>query len=194
MLFKVIKGKDVFEINPELKAVEEFAELTERQMTYVILAFDYKTPFRKLEWQKRKEQAALEAGYKLEKGGKRLDINGRNVVEGKNAGIEKARKRYNIIQRDEDYETLLGLSKLITDIRDLNAKPQKELQELEKAVKFSKDLPALMKAKKELEDILEMREDEITDVGTEPAKTEEDAIVVSNLSILAQLNEDEEDV
>lgn len=191
MLFKVQKGKNVFELNPELKAIEEFAELTERQMSYVILAFDYKTPFRKLEWQKRKELAALESGYKLEKGGKRLDVNGRNVVDGKNVGIEKAKKKYNVLQRDEDYETLLGLSKLISDIRELNSRQQKDLQELEKAVKFSKELPALMKAKRELEDIVEMREDEITDIGTE-TKTAEEEVVVSNLSILARINEEEE--
>lgn len=191
MLFKVQKGKNVFELNPELKAIEEFAELTERQMSYVILAFDYKTPFRKLEWQKRKELAALESGYKLEKGGKRLDVNGRNVVDGKNVGIEKAKKKYNVLQRDEDYETLLGLSKLISDIRELNSRQQKDLQELEKAVKFSKELPALMKAKRELEDIVEMREDEITDIGIE-TKTAEEEVVVSNLSILARINEEEE--
>lgn len=192
MLFKVQKGKDVFELNPQLKAIEEFATLTARQMEYVILAFDYKTPFRKMEWQERKKHAALEAGYKLEKEGKRLDINGRNTTEGKVPAIEKARKKYDTLQKDEDYESLLGLSKLIADIRELNNKPQKTVQELEKAVKFSLQLPALMKAKKELEDILDRREDEVTDIGTEEKPAEEE-IVLSNLSLLAQLNEEEED-
>lgn len=189
MLFKVQKGKDVFELNPELKAIEEFAPLTSRQMEYVILAFDYKTPFRKLSWIKRKDMAALEAGYKLEKDGKRLDMNGRNATGGKNPAIERAKKKYQLMQKDEDYESLLGLSKLIGDIRELNAAPDKSLQELDKAVKFSKDLPALMKAKKELEDLLDMREDEVTDIGTE--KTPEEEQVQSNFSILAQLNEEE---
>lgn len=193
MLFKVQKGKDVFELNPQLKAIEEFEPLTARQMEYVILAFDYKTPFRKLEWAERKKQAALEAGYKLEKGAKRLDINGRNTVEGKVPAIEKARKKYDTLQKDEDYESLLGLSKLIGDIRELNNKPQKTVQELEKAVKFSLQLPSLMKAKKELEEILDRREDEVTDVGAE-VKPDEEEIELSKLSLLAQLNEEEEDV
>ena len=192
MLFKVQKGKDVFELNPQLKAIGEFSELTSRQMEYVILAFDYKTPFRKLEWQERKKQAALEAGYKLEKGGKRLDINGRNTTDGKVAGIEKARKRYEALQNDDDYESLLGLSKLIGDIRELNNKAQKTVQELEKAVKFSLQLPALMKAKKELEDLLDRREDEVTDIGAEEKPAEEE-IVLGNLSILAQINEADDD-
>lgn len=192
MLFKIQKGKDVFELNPQLKAIEEFSDLTERQMSYVILAFDYGTPFRKLEWQERKKQAALEAGYKLEKGGKRLDVNGRNTVEGKVAAIEKAKKKYETLQKDEDYESLLGLSKLIADIRELNNKPQKTVQELEKAVKFSLQIPALMKAKKELEELLDRREDEVTDVGAVEKPAEEE-ITLSNLSLLAQLNEEDED-
>lgn len=192
MLFKVQKGKDVFELNPELRAIDEFSNLTSRQMEYVILAFDYKTPFKKQEWQERKKQAALEAGYKLEKGGKRLDINGRNTIEGKVVAVEKARQRYSTMQKDEDYESLLGMSKLIADIRELNNKPQKTVQELEKAVKFSLQLPALMKAKKELEEILDRREDEVTDVGIEEKPADEE-IVLSNLSLLAQINEEEED-
>jgi hypothetical protein len=188
MLFKVQKGKDVFELNPQLKAIEEFSGLTARQMEYVILAFDYKTPFRKQSWQERKRLAALEAGYKLEKDGKRLDINGRNTVEGKVAAIERARKKYETLQKDEDYESLLGLSKLISDIRALNNKSDKDLAELEKAVKFSLQLPALMKAKKELEDILDRREDEVAEVESDKPADEE--IDVSKMSILAQLNED----
>lgn len=188
MLFKLQKGKDVFELNPQLKAIEEFSGLTARQMEYVILAFDYKTPFRKQSWQERKRLAALEAGYKLEKDGKRLDINGRNTVEGKVAAIERARKKYETLQKDEDYESLLGLSKLISDIRALNNKSDKDLAELEKAVKFSLQLPALMKAKKELEDILDRREDEVAEVESDKPVDEE--IDVSKMSILAQLNEE----
>lgn len=192
MLYKVIAGKDVFELNPELRAVEEFEALTPRQMAYVILATDYKTPFRKLPWPKRREQAALSAGYKMEKDGKTLDKNARGIIGGKTEGVQRAIKRYNIIQKDEDYETLLGLTKLINDIRELNATSSKSLIELEKAVKFSKELPALMKAKKELEDILEMREDEPTDIGPDN-KTEKEEDIMSNLAILAQLNEEDRD-
>jgi hypothetical protein len=189
MLFKVQHGKDVFELNPELKAISEFEPLTGRQMVYVILSTDYKSPFRKLTTADRKTRAAVEAGYKYDKTGKRLDTNGRNIIQGKNAAVEKAIKKYRILQKDEDYESLLGLSKLIGDIRELNQAHNKSLAELEKAVKFSKELPALMKAKKDLEEVLDMREDEITDIGLD-GKTEEEETTITNLSILAQLNDE----
>ena len=44
MLFKVIASKDIFELNPELKSIVEFERLTPRQMTYVALVADYKSP------------------------------------------------------------------------------------------------------------------------------------------------------
>jgi hypothetical protein len=105
MLFKVIAGKDIFDLNPELRAIQEFENLTSRQMLYVILAVDYKSPFRKLAPLDRKAKAAQEAGWKMEADGKRLDMNGRNLVNGKVASVERAIKKYNMLQKNEDYET-----------------------------------------------------------------------------------------
>lgn len=188
MLYKVVAGKDVFELNPELNAIEEFEPLTSRQMVYVILSTDYKSPMRKLKADEKKKRAALEAGYKMEKDGKRLDMNGRSVTTGKNDKVERAIKKYKILQKDEDFETILGLSRLINDIREFNVAPNKSATEIEKAIKFSKDLPTLLKAKREIEDILEMREDEVTDV---PEATNADMEVKeSALSILATINEE----
>lgn len=187
MMYKVQAGKDVFELNPELKAVAEFEPLTERQMKYVILATDYRSPFRKLSPAEKKTRAAAEAGYKWEKDGKRLDMNGRNILQGKNDAVEKAIKKYKILQKDEDYESLLALSKLIGDIRQLNNQSDKTVGELEKAVNMSLKLPALMKAKKELEDIMEIREDAIPDIVSPVDNGEPDS---PGTSLLAELNEE----
>lgn len=184
MLFKIQSGKDVFDLNPELRAIPEFDALTARQMAYVILATDYKSPFRKLAIATRKTRAALEAGYKYEKDGKKLDMNARNVIQGKTPAIERAIRKYNLIQKDEDYETLLGLSRLISDIRELNNTANKSLAELEKAVKLSKELPALMKAKRDLEDIIEMREDEVSEIETAPVAEEASPTALPMLAIL----------
>lgn len=187
MLFKVEQGKDVFDLNPQLKAVEEFSRLTDRQMVYVILATDYRSPFRKLSLEEKKTQAATTAGYKYEKDGKRLDMNARNLIAGKVGAVEAAIKRYRELQRDEDYETLLSVSTLISQIRDLNNKPAKSTQDLEKAVKMTKDLATLTKIKKELEHILEVREDEAIDPSL-AQDTEEPSKDSASLSVLAKLN------
>ncbi len=189
MLFKVVTGKDVFELNPELRAIAEFEPLTDRQMKYVILSTDYKSPFRKLNPKDKKERAIIEAGYRMDSNGKQPDFNARKVITGKNEQVEKAIKKYRILQKDEDYETILSLGKLISDIRDFNGKQDKSASDIEKAIKFSKDLPTLLKAKREVEDILEMREEEVTDVE-EVTNTDEE-IKESSLAILALINEED---
>lgn len=188
MLFKLISSKDVFELNPQLKAIPEFERLTDRQMKYVILATDYKSPYRKLSPEERRLQAVISAGYKFEKNDNRLDMNGRNVVDGKVGSIVAAVAQYNKMQKDEDYETLLSLSNLISQIRQFNNKPDKDKDELKAAVDMNvKKLDLLMETKKKLEEILDMREDEGSD---KEFSTEDDGTInEDDLPTLSQYNE-----
>lgn len=185
MLFKLDIGHNVFELNPELLAIAEFARLTDRQFRYVAFATDYRSPFRKLAPEERRLQAALTAGYKYQKDGKRPDTNTRSLIEGKTTAVIAAIRKYNELQKDEDYETLLSISTLIGQIRELNAKKDKNLNELEKAVKMTSQLKPLMETKKHLEDLLEFREDPVP-TGT---IVEDDGLISEeHLSLLDQEN------
>lgn len=188
MLFKVEHGKSTFELNPGLKAIPEFINLTDRQMDYVILSTDYRSPFRKLAPEDKRTQAAAAAGYKYEKDGKRLDMNGRNITAGKVAVVEAAIKRYRELQRDDDYETLLSVSSLIAQIRELNNQRDKSAAELEKAVKMTKELVNLTNIKKELEDVLDQREDPRPDPTFELSEGELTSEAAGALSVLARIN------
>lgn len=185
MLVKVEHGKDIFDLNPELKAVAEYASLTSRQMTYVALYADYGGPFRKLSTEEKKFQAALSAGYKLEKGTTRLDTNGRSLVAGKVVAVEAAIRKYLDLQKDEDYDAWLSLKILIAQIIELNTKKDKTVQELEKAIKFTLELPKLMETKKKLEEILNIRAEDSSAVST----MEDDTVREEDLSTLDLLNE-----
>lgn len=193
MLFKINANTDVFKDNPELQSVLEFERCTDKQFRYVALLTDYKSPFRKLGIEDKKYQAAVTAGYKLEKDGKRLDMNGRNLVAGKVGNVEAAIKKYRELQKDEDYETLLSLSVLIGQIRDLNAKPDKTVLELEKAVAISTGkLDKLVETKKKLENIIEKREDFPTEAQDNPgaflADPDDEFVSESSLSVLDKVN------
>lgn len=190
MLFKVEKGKSVFELNPELKAVDAFADLTDRQMVYVILVADYKTPFRKISLDDKKYHSALAAGFKLEKDGKRLDMNARNLISGKVPSVEAAIQYYReTLQKDEDYETLLSVGTLIAQIRELNAKPEKTIQELEKAVTLTVGkLDKLIETKKKIEEIIGMREDAVSE-NQAGAPEDPDTVDESTLPTLSKLNQ-----
>lgn len=190
MLFKVIANKDIFELNPQLKAVEEFERLTARQMTYVVLSTDYKSPFKRLSSDEKKLQAAISAGYKLDADGKRLDTNGRNLTAGKVGSVQAAVNRYNALQKDDDYETLLSVTLLISQIRDLNNQKDKTILELEKAVKLTMSLDKLVETKKKLEQILDMREEEEIDPSFGGGQAGDDGVInADELPLLSQLND-----
>lgn len=152
--------KPVFESNPELKAIPEFEGLTERQMKYVMLVDFHGSPLRLMKPADRKFRAALIAGYKLEKDGKRLDINGRNLIEGKVATIEQARRVLNEIQYDSERELMDALSTQIDEMVRFFKKPNKTTQELDKAVQLMTKLPAILETKKKILEILNFRDQE----------------------------------
>jgi len=190
MLVKIVAGKDIFELNPELRAIEEFARLTSRQMTYVALATDYKGPFRKLSTDEKKFQAAVRAGYKFEPGSTtRLDMNGRNLLAGKVGSVEAAIHVYRKLQKDDDYETLQSINVLIGQIRDFNNKPDKTAVELEKAVNLNVGkIDKLVETKKRLEEILSLRED---GEPHSPQEQDDDTYIQAGveLPLLSQINE-----
>jgi len=184
MLFKVETGKDVFVLNPELKAIPEFVALTPKQMMFIILSVDYKSPLRKMATNDRKRNAAMMAGYKIDSSGypdKTMRAMMNNTVQ----AVAVAIKKYNELQRDEDYETLLSVSKLIADIRDFNAKKDKTPSEIEKAVAITTGkLDKLIETKKKIEQLIDMREDASV-VGMEE---QEGIVSEGELSLLDQLN------
>jgi len=188
MLFKIEVGVDVFISNPELKAIPEFERLTDRQMRYVILSTDYSSPFRKMTVEDRNHQAAVTAGYKYEKDGTRLDMNARNLVEGKTGSVQAAIKKYREIQHDDDYETLQSVSKLIADVRAFNNKKDKNVNELDKAVSMTTGkLDKLMATKKAIEDIIGARENLPTD-PKENIVADNDLVDEGSLSLLDKEN------
>lgn len=108
MLFKIHADmakdtKDFFEENPGARAIEEFNDLTTRQMFFVCLVADrdYDSPLRSQPERKRREIGVRVAGWPMEDD-KRPDKNGRNLVNGKVAKVESAIKKYVEIQYDEE--------------------------------------------------------------------------------------------
>jgi len=193
MLFKVIASKDIFELSPELKSIVEFERLTPRQMTYVALVADYKSPFRKLPIEDKKLRAAATAGYQYEKDGKKPDKNMRSVMDDKVQNINAAIKKYNELQHDEDYETLMGVNKLIEDVREFNGKKDKTPRELEVAMNLTVGkLDKLLTTKKKIQEILENRVDMGTPENKLSEEGDEDITQETNLTLIDQLDDDQD--
>lgn len=171
----------VFEDNPEFLAVPEFATLTDRQMRYVMLVDWYQSPLRLLPLETRKFKAAVMAGYKLEKDRERLDINGRNVIEGKVPSIEKARKKLVEIQYDGERELLKAIDTHIQQVTELLKKPGKSVNELEKANKMVASLPEVLQNRKQILEVLNFR-DENTVITSEPNVVEKNITLLDNFN------------
>jgi hypothetical protein len=163
----------VFEDNPEFLSIEEFARLTERQMRYVMLVDWYGSPLRLMKPEDRRYRAAVMAGYKLEKDGKRLDMNGRNLIDGKVQSVEAARKVLTSIQYDAERDLLSAIDNQIRQIVDFLNKPEKNVQEIDKATQMLNKLPSILENRKKIVEILNFRDQIIVDTSGNDEKLEQ---------------------
>jgi hypothetical protein len=160
MLYKIVHDKEVFDLNPELLAIEGFARLTDRQFRYVALYADRLSPLKTLPDKERRERAAKIAGYKLEPDGKRLAKDGREVISGKVESIEKAIALYRELQFDENQDTLDTVNAQIQEIKNYLKSDKSTAKDhgkaLEIAAKLSERLPGLVETKQKLETLLQI--------------------------------------
>ena len=161
MFYKLVAGKDIFELNPGLRAVPSFSELTDMQMKYICLVCDpsHDNPVRTLQGKSRREKAAVLAGYKLEPDGKRLAKQGREIVDGKNKYIEGGISNFKALHYDERTDTYEAVVNQIGQIRDfLKSNMNNEPAKMKQALKLGVELPELIEAKQKLEELLNVNQ------------------------------------
>ena len=184
MLYKLIDGQDIYELNPELLAIPEF-KLTDRQMKFVCLVSDRRSPLKSLPEKSRREKAALICGWKME--GNRLDKNARNLCDGKVESVERAIEKYREYQFDENQETLDTLVSQINEIKDFLKSDKSEhllsngkivldkngdeIKVIDpKTLKLASDLgeklPGLVEAKQKLETLLQISVEQKPEITT----------------------------
>jgi small-conductance mechanosensitive channel len=175
MQFKIKDGVDIFELNPWLQAFPEFTKLEGFQMKTVALYADYESPLRTKPDKERRELAAKIGGYGMESDNKRLNKNGRSFVAGETKSLEEAIAVYREIQYDETQDIFDAYNQQIQEIIQLmkTAKIKEteskdvDLEALElaldlseKASKLSVKLPAIKKAKKEIQELMNIKDNE----------------------------------
>jgi hypothetical protein len=185
MLYKIRQDQSVKELNPELDSIPEFADLTDRQMVYVIFVADRRSPLKTLPDKAKKEKATQLAGWGME--GTRPDKNARTVISGGVPAIEKAILKYRELQWDENQDTLDTINAQIQEIKDYMKSDKsiplvvkdkvvldsagKEIRmtnpkNLEIAAKLGEKLPSLIEAKQKLESILQISQDQKPEITT----------------------------
>lgn len=157
MMYKITKG-DIFEDNPELRSIEKYAVCSSRDLKYIFLVYDYKSPYRNLPIEQRKLKALLEAGFKMERDGTRPDKNARDVSNGKIDKINEAIKEFLSQQRDEDQELGNAVDSQISEIRNFLKRPKETEGEWRIAISLIEKLPKILKDRNQIFEILELRD------------------------------------
>lgn len=174
MLYKLKAGESPFVLNEELYAIPEFKDLSEKQMVFVILTADRKSPLRTLADRDRREKSTAIAGYGRE--GNRPDKNSRNLISGQVPSVEKAIAKYKEYQFNEQQDSLDATNALIRTNRefinavnsrsDVEKKDAQYGKDLKLANDFAKGLPDLEEARIKLESVLQISPEQKPEIQT----------------------------
>jgi hypothetical protein len=157
MLFKVT-NKDFFEDNPSASSINNFIVCSSREMKYICLVYDYQSPYRNLKIEERKLKAVSESGFRMEKDGKRPDKYAREMMNGKIDKVQFAIHEFMSMQKDEDRELAEAVTAQLEEIKTFLKRPKETEGEWRIAIQMLEKMPKLLKDRKEIFDILDMRD------------------------------------
>ena len=184
MFYKVTQD-DIRKDNPSIDAVEEFSPCTSVELKYIVLLYDYDTPFRALDWTSRKYRAAIEAGYKKNRKTGEFTKKAQDILDGDVNRVQLAASTFRILQKDIDKEALQTYNIQLEQFIEKAAEPKESNSDWDLALKISKALPDMLKDRKEIQQLLDIRGTEI-----EEDLFEEDEKIVKTLSTLDQMNQE----
>ena len=157
MYYRIVAGEDIFDLNPGLRAVPVFKDMTDLQMKFVCFVCDpsFDNPVRTLIGRTRRERSAELAGYKLETSQRRLEKNGRDVAGGNIPSVENAIAEFKRLHYDEKTDTYETLSNQIGEIQDfMKSRKAGDAKKLKQALDLGVKLPSLVEAKQKIEQLL----------------------------------------
>ena len=172
MIIKIEKEIPIKESNPEISNFTKLSVCSDRELRWIFFVYDYDSPLRKLPNDLKKEKAADLAGFLREKGSARLDKNARNTLSGKIQHVNDAIDEFMELQYDQEKDLILAYDTQLADARDLMKKKDKSDKDWAILVKLNKELPGMMKTKKDLEMVVGYRMEEeqssSDDINEEP--------------------------
>lgn len=160
MFYKVTQG-EIREDNPSIDAVEEFSKCTSVELKYIMLLYDYETPFRELDWESRKNRAALAAGYNKSKSTGGFVKKAQEVLDGKVEHVQAAAIIFQALQKDIDKEALEAYNAQLEQFIAKAKEPKENNRDWDLALKINSALPKMLRERSEISDLLNIRGTEI---------------------------------
>ena len=160
MLFNVTQ-RPVREDNPELLAIKEFEPLSDRELKWIFLVYDFKNPYRQLSLPDRKEQVCEQVGYKRESA-KRMDKSARNIMlpklQEKNLPhIAPAIAVFKKMQRDLDLEAMQAYDTNLEHFIKKLKEPKEKKEDWDLIVKLVPQYEKLLIGRKRIKENLDLR-------------------------------------
>jgi hypothetical protein len=182
MIFKIIKDEDFFVSNPEARIIDAFSNLSSEEMKFMCLVYDYDSPFRKIESDKRKYKVLETLKFeKTQKG--QYSMNVLDMVHLAAPKFKEAKQELESLMFDEDQADLSSYRTQKQEIRSFLMKNNKTPLEM-KNVKIYVETQGILDDKiKEIEEKIRLRDEK------EYVAEQKDELGTTYASLVEVLNE-----
>lgn len=176
MIFR-LSDKEFFKDNPEAKSIKQFLDLGDQGMKYMCLVYGYNSPLRKMEMIDRKHKAVANCGFKPTPKGRPSKLQ-TDLMEMRSSIVKKAYTEYMELQFDADRDLLSAYDEQINEFKCLMRNREKSDKQLDQALKIAEKLPKLLETRKQIQDILEVRDVEEFAIDEALSEFEDDQSMV----------------
>lgn len=180
MLFNIKASEPVRETCPDIDSIPEFEGITDRQIRYVILVYDYDSPYRQQPLDERKVRVAKDVGYSYNPDTSKItEREGKNIINNDIPDVVRAIKKYRELQYDEERDLLMAYDEQLLQFKEFFRKKGKTEDEIKLALAITKQYNELISDRKAMIESLGLK-GEIGD--------EEDEFADEALSLIDQVN------
>lgn len=158
MIFVIEPSKSVFETNPPLKMTEHLSKLSNKEVKWIALVYDYDSPLSQMPTNIRKIKAGIMTGWEMVNGLPDKPL--QTIMDGGNDKVNLAIEEYKTLQFDENKEALIAFNDQLRQYRTFLKQPEKKASELKLALEIQQKLPVLLRARDEIVKIVGMRANE----------------------------------
>lgn len=151
MIFKVVHGKDIREVNDNIDVIPEFQECNDKSLKYIFLMYDYDSPYARLPEEIRKQQVLINLEYTNE-------ATIRKFFHRNQKKIEAATQIFKDIQYSAEMEALISCKVQMKEWDSLLRKENKSPGEKSLAQKIFDKMPQYIMRVKEMEELVGYRE------------------------------------
>lgn len=151
------KDKTIRESNPGVDSISDFAIMSDKNLYYIYLVYDWTSPLYRMGLKDKKIAAWREAGDNFE--GDRPSRHARSIMKMEVSNVNRAINKFIYIQRksDQDRSVIEALQYQIEEITRNMSVPSDNIKELKTKVDISKILLELINQRKEIAKALDLR-------------------------------------